>query len=209
MMKLGWGVAAALMLWAIAVLPAHAETAQGPRAVGATAPTQVAQMPPGGPGGAGGFQPMSQEERAKIREQMMERVLDQAQLTDSERIAAKQALQAKDAAQQTLNHEFTKLLSAINRPDATEQTLSDALAAYRGAVTQYRQKVEADDLALSKQLSVASEVRCMLTGVLDNGRSAMGMMAGGPRRRMGPGSAGPPGGMAPGPAGGGPGPGAE
>jgi len=119
---------------------------------------------------------MSEAERAKMRAQMMEQMLDQAGLTDKEKAAAKKTLKAKDEARQALTDELTKLQRTANKEKATDKELRDALAAYRAAVAQYRKKIAAEDQALTKQLSLQGQVRCMSLGILDNGLGGMRRM---------------------------------
>ncbi len=122
---------------------------------------------------------MSEEERAQMREQMIEGMLEQAGLTDEEKAAAKAALTAKQEARRALAEELAKLRAvAADDADATDEELQDALTAYRAAMTRYHDTVEAQDAALVKQLSLRSEVRCMLLGILQNGVGMRGGMRG-------------------------------
>ncbi|HUT74736.1 MAG TPA: hypothetical protein VM221_07870 [Armatimonadota bacterium] len=179
--------AAAAALAAVSVL----YMVQARMAVAATPPAgavMVAQAPGGGAGGGpGGWGQMSEAERAKMREQMTARMLDQAGLTDAEKTAAKKALTAKARAREALTQELTKLRRTANQAKPTDKDLRAALAAYGAALTQYRKQVAATDAALVKQLSTRSRARCMSLGILDNGLGMMGRMGGG--GQSGPGGA--------------------
>ena len=159
------------------------------------APVQIAQAP--GPGG-GPPAPMSEAERTKMRQQMLERMLEQSGLTDREKAAAKKTLQAKEQARDALAAELTKLRRVANEDNPSAKALQDALAAYRAALAQYHKKIAAEDAALVEQLSLAGQVRCMSLGVLDNGMGPMGP-AGGPGAGQsgGPGFGPPPSGFGP------------
>lgn len=86
MRRLSWLAVAALMLASVAMLVMY--TGAGNPAAG-DEPVQVAQAPGGGRGG----QPeMSEADRARTRDQMIERVLDQAGLTDKEKAAARKTI---------------------------------------------------------------------------------------------------------------------
>ncbi len=129
-------------------------------------------------GRRGGGQ-MSEAERAQMREQMIERMLEQAGLTDDEKAAAKAALIAKQEARRVLAEELAKLRAvAADDAGATDEELQEALTAYRAAMTQYHDTIEAQDAALVEQLSLQSEVRCMLLGILQNGVGMRGGMRG-------------------------------
>jgi uncharacterized membrane protein len=106
---------------------------------------------------------------------MVERMLQQANLTGDEANAARKALMAKEEARQALTQELAKLRAMATQPNPSSQELEKALAVYRAALVQFRKKVEAEDAALAKQLSLASQVRCLALGILDNGLGAMGM----------------------------------
>jgi len=126
---------------------------------------------------------MSEAERAQMREQMQERMLEQARLSEKEKIAARQAMKAKDQARQRLIEQLTRLRRVVNRSNPTAAELRRALNDYRQALKQYRQKVTAEDEALSRQLSLIARARCLSLGILDNGLGGMGGMMG--RGRMG------------------------
>jgi len=169
MRKLGWIVAMVfvLALAATALVYAQARTtaASTPAAGG---PVQMAQAPRGG-GPPGGFGGMSDAERAKMRQQMLDRALETAGLTDKEKAAVRKAMTAKEQARSGLASELQKLQGVATNPKPSEKQLQDALSAYRRALAQYRKKVAADDAALVKQLSLKSQVRCTALGILDNG----------------------------------------
>jgi hypothetical protein len=188
-------VAVVVLIVGLAALPALCAP---PRAAGVApkatarpaAPARVEQAPP--EGGFGRRSEMSEAERAKVREQMMGRMLDQAGLSDKEKAAAKKALKAKDQARQTLRAELANLRRIANRQKPSDTDLRPALATYRAAVKRYRKQVEAADQALVKQLSLEGEARCVSVGILDNGLGGMGRM--GMRGEMGgPGGPGGPG----------------
>ena len=168
---------------------ANAEPGAGQSQSVPTEPIQIAQSPPGG-GPGGGFgdrerpRQMTGEEMEKMRQQMIERMLDESGLTDEEEAAAKETLKVKQQARATLEGALTKLRRAANKAKPSDKELREVLAAYRAALAQYRGKVESQDRALTKQLSLRGQVRCMSLGILDHGLGGMG-----------PGSAGPPGGM--------------
>jgi hypothetical protein len=187
MRKASWAVAAVLVvaLAATAAVCAQARTTQGAAQVAALGPVQVAQAP--GEGMRQGFGQMSEAERAKMREQMMERRLEEAGLTDKEKAAAKKTAKAKMQARDALQAQLMRLQRAANKSKPTNKQLQDALSAYRAAIAQYRSKVAAEDAALVKVLSLKSQVRCMSLGILDNGLPGGGRMGGGMR---GPGGAG-------------------
>lgn len=181
MTRLSWVAVAGLVLALAATSVMYAlAPAPGGSAQGAVAaPTQVAQA-------RRGERPrMGEADRARMREQMLERMLDQAGLTDQEKTAARKTMKAKDEVRQALAQRLDGLRRAADKPDATEQELGDALAAYRAAMTEYRRKAAAEDQALAGQLSLKSQARCMALGILDNG---LGGMRG---RGMGPGMRGP------------------
>ncbi len=167
---------------AAAGLATVAACAQEPTPGRSGAPQMVAQLP--APGAPERFGQMSDAERAKMREQMMMRMLDEAGLTPNEKAAAKKALTANDEPRRALSEQLTKLRRVANKAKPSDKELREALAAYRGAVAQYRRKVESQDRALAKQLSLRGQVRCLSLGILDNGLGGMG-----------PGVAGPPGGL--------------
>jgi tetratricopeptide (TPR) repeat protein len=190
MRRLSWLAAAAVMLALAAVSVVYALAGVAGSSPTASEPVQVAQGP-GGPGGPGGGPPpmMSEADRAKMREQMMARMLDQAGLTDNEKAAAKKAMAAKEKARQTLANELEKLRAVAQQDNPTDAELTDALALYPPALADYRKAVEAADQALIKLLSVKAQVRCLSLGILDNGLGGFGQ----------PGGLGPPPGPQPGP----------
>jgi hypothetical protein len=148
---------------------------------GAPAPARVARAPSGGPEGWGQRAPMSEAERERIRQEMMERMVDQSDLSAKEKAAAKQALKAKAQARRPLEDELTRLRRVANKSKPSDKELKDALAAYRSALAGYRKKVEAADGALVKRLSLKGQLRCLSLGILDNGLGPMGMArSGGP-----------------------------
>lgn len=165
-------VALALATASVGPGPVGAEQAspQGAAAV----PIQIAQVPRGGERRG----PMSEADREKMRQQMIERMLDQADLTAKEKAAARKTLRAKDQARKVLQAELTDLRRVANKEKPSAKELQGALAAYRKAVAQYRSKIQAEDVALTKQLSVRSQLRCMSLGILDNGLGLMGMARG-------------------------------
>ena len=169
MRKLGWIVAMVFVLALAATALVYAQartTATSTPAAGG--PVQMAQAPRGG-GPPGGFGGMSDAERAKMRQQMLDRALETAGLTDKEKAAVRKAMTAKEQARSGLASELQKLQGVATNPKPSEKQLQDALSAYRRALAQYRKKVAADDAALVKQLSLKSQVRCTALGILDNG----------------------------------------
>jgi len=121
---------------------------------------------------------MSEAERARMRQQMIDRMIEQAQLTEEQRQAVRQTLAAKDQARQALTEELNNLRRTANQANPTEEQLRTALEAYQAALTRYREKVQAIDAALVKQLPVGAQVRCMSLGILENGLGPMGMRRG-------------------------------
>ena len=169
MRKLGWIVAMVFVLALAATALVYAQartTAASTTATGG--PVQMSQAPRGG-GPPGGFGGMSDAERAKMRQQMLDRALETAGLTDKEKAAVRKAMTAKEQARSGLASELQKLQGVATNPKPSEKQLQDALSAYRRALAQYRKKVAADDAALVKQLSLKSQVRCTALGILDNG----------------------------------------
>jgi hypothetical protein len=193
MKKASWLVIGALTLvlagtvWLAA--RANAQPGAGESQSVPTEPIQIAQFPPGAVPGGGfgdreGPRQMTREEMEKMRQQMIERMLDESGLTDNEQAAAKETLRVKQQARATLEGALTQLRRAANKAKPSDKELREALAAYRAALAQYRAKVESADQALTRQLSLRGQVRCMSLGILDNGLGGMG-----------PGLTGPPGGM--------------
>jgi hypothetical protein len=166
MRKLGWMV---VMVLVLALAAAAVVYAQGRTQVIAASPVQMAQAPGAGGPPMGRFGQMSDAERAKMREQMLERVLSQAGLTDKEKAAAKKAMTAKEQARRELTSELANLERVASGAKPTDKQLSDALSAYHRALAKYRKAVAADDAALVKQLSLKSQARCTAMGILDNG----------------------------------------
>jgi chromosome segregation ATPase len=125
---------------------------------------------------------MGEADRVKMREQMLERMLDEAGLTSKEKSAARAAIKAKDKARQTLADELTSLRRTANKSKPTDQELKEAMAAYRSAMARYRKEIASQDAALVKRLSLRGQARCLSLGVLDNGLSRFGPGGpGGPR----------------------------
>jgi len=119
---------------------------------------------------------MSEAERAQMREQMQERMLEQARLSEKEKTAARRAMKAKDQARQALADKLTNLRRTANKANPTAAELRQALNDYRQALKQYRQKVTAEDEALSRQLPLIARARCLSLGILDNGLGGFGRM---------------------------------
>ena len=153
----------------------------------AIASVLYAQAPGGGRGTWGQQGQMTEAQRAEMREQMMERMLEQTGLTETEKAAAKKAIRAKDQARQALTEQLTKLRATANAPTSTNQELQNAQTTYWAAMTGYYQKVQAEDQSLMKQLSLLSQVQCLSLGILENGLGRMGGM----RQPRGTGMAGP------------------
>jgi len=170
----------ALGLTSASKSPAPAGAAQDASQGAASAPMQIAQMTRGGTRGEGPRGQMSEADREKMRQQMIERMLEQAGLSAKEKAAARNALKAKDQARRALQAELTKLRRTANKEKPTNKELRDALAAYSRTVAQYRKRIEAADAALTRQLSLKGQLRCMSLGILDNGLGMMGMGRGMP-----------------------------
>ncbi len=118
---------------------------------------------------------MTEAQWAQMREQMIERMLQQTGLTETEKAAARKTTQAKDQARQALTAEFAKLRRTANQANATNEELQNAPTAYWAALGRYYQKVQAADQALMNQLSIRSQVQCLSLGILENGLGRMGM----------------------------------
>jgi len=171
MRRLGWMtlVVLALALTATALAYAQARATQGTAPAAAAGPVQMAQAPQGGGPPMGRRSQMSDAERAQMRAQMLERVLELAGLSAKEKAAAKKALTAKEQARRGLASELVNLERAATSARPSDRQLQDALSSCRRAVAQYHKKVAAEDAALVKQLSLKSQARCMALGILDNG----------------------------------------
>ena len=164
--------AAALCLW----LPGCRSQEAAP---GAGGPGEGGPPSAGGEGRGGPRREMSEAERAQRRAEMLERMLEEAGLTEEEKAAVTEAAQAKNEARQALEEELTALRRVANSSNPSEAQLAEALAAYQKAVSAYRGQVAAADQALMEQLPIESQVRCMSLGILDNGLGRMGMPGGG------------------------------
>ncbi len=164
------------------------QPAQGSEETVAQAPAREGP-PGGGPGPGPGRQPLSEAERAKRRQQFIQRMLDQAELSQEERQAVQQVLQVKDEARRKLREELDNLRRTANKAEVSDDELKAALEKYRAALADFRAEMEAQDKALCEKLSLRSEVRCMALGILENGLGPMGMpfgRRGGPGRGRGP-----------------------
>lgn len=138
---------------------------------------------------------LSEPDRAAMRARMVARLLEQAQLGDARKEPVKQALAAKEEARRVLTEQLNNLRQTAQKSRVTEQELGQALEAYRAALAQYRETMEAADAALLKQLPLSAQVRCTSLGILENGLGPMGMrgrFAGGPPQggQGGPGAQG-------------------
>lgn len=176
--KGGWLAVAVFVaaLAATAALHAQAADARHTPQPAAGGVVQMAQVRQRGPGEMGRWGEMSEAERARLRDRMIQRMLDESGLTDKEKAAAKKALKAKSEARQALINALTNLRRTANKAKPTDKELQAALTAYRAAMAQYRKKVQAEDAALIKQLSLKGQVRCMSLGILDNGLGGPGRM---------------------------------
>jgi len=123
------------------------------------------------------------EARDRARAQLRERFFELAQLTNSEKAAAQKAMEAKEEARNKLSEQLTRLRATAIKTDATKTELSAALAAYRGALAQYRKKVEMEDKILCAKLSLGAQARGLSLGILENGFGGIGRSAFGPSRR--------------------------
>ena len=115
-----------------------------------------------------------------------------AQLRQRGREAGKQG---QPGARRVLREQLNNLRQTAQKSRVTEQELGQALEAYRAALAQYRETMEAADAALLKQLPLSAQVRCTSLGILENGLGPMGMrgrFAGGPPQggQGGPGAQG-------------------
>lgn len=178
MTKLRWIAPAAFVValgaTSVSYAQAPAGQASAKRATGSG--VQMAQAPQPGPGRGGGWGEMSEAERAKMLEQMMQRMLEESGLTAKEKAAATKTIRAKVQARQALTGALDNLRRAANKAKPTDKELREALAAYQAALAQYRKKVAAEDAALVKQLSLKGQVRCLSLGILDNGLGGGGRM---------------------------------
>ena len=172
MRKVGWLVFVAALIGTIAVSALYGQ-GRGVAAAG------------GGRGegpGAGAFD----RDRTQL-------TLELLGLSKTETAAALRDAELKWKARQALEKERDRLRLLADDPQATDQQLSQAIAAYTKAMGSYRSAVQTEDSGLVKQLSVRSRARCLAAGILDNGlgfgrRPRSGQGAGsGDRRRGGPG----------------------
>jgi soluble cytochrome b562 len=184
MKRSGWFVVAALVAMLVGTLALYVTVGlAGEQATGDEVTIQVAQAPGGGGGGNRGNRPqMTPEELARMRDQMIERMLDQAGLNDEEKAAAKKTMQAKEQARQILIGQLDKLRAVANAENPSAQELQDALTDYRTVLTAYHKKIDAEDQALAAQLSVQAQVKCLALGILDNGLGGLGGLGGSYRR---------------------------
>ena len=136
--------------------------------------------PPGG--GPGGITPADRMARDLER---MRQLLTEAGLIGSERVAAEAAVRAKLEARQELTAALTELRIVSEDPNATDEALNEAIAAYQNALTKYRGVVEAQDNALIAKLSARSQARCLDLGVVENGFGMSFRRPGGPGGRGG------------------------
>jgi len=174
-------VAASFSGCARARQPAAGGPTGGPGGAGGTESRQGGGM--GGPGGAGAGARESRQgggegDRAQMRAQMVDRMIQSAELNDEQAGAVRAALKAKDEARQALTEELTSLQRTANKSGPTEQELQQALEAYRGALARYQEKLQAADAALAKQLPLSAQVRCTSLGIMENGLGMMGMRGG-------------------------------
>ena len=105
----------------------------------------------------------------------MSRTLTEAGLTGSQRSAAQSALRAKTEARRELMEALEELRSVSEDTKATDDKLTQAIAAYQKELTKYRAEVAAQDKALEAKLSVRNRARCLAVGILDNGMGMRGM----------------------------------
>ena len=114
----------------------------------------------------------------------MEQMLDQMNLTETEKAAALEAIQKKQNAQQELRTALTNLSQVANNPNATDAQDKGAIETYLTARDKVAKQMAETDKELVKKLSPHAQVRLLAVGILENGLSRPGMM--GPRG-MGPG----------------------
>lgn len=116
-------------------------------------------------------------------EQMLDQLAARIGLSDSEKAAAKQAIQAKLAAVTALRQELQSLAETARKQGVTEQELASALKRYEAALATYRRKLAETDAQLARSLSIKARVALTVLGVLDNG---LGPRFAGPMAGRGP-----------------------
>ncbi len=158
MKKLGWVVVVLVLVAMAAGTVLYAQAAGG----GAT------NAAPGRGAGAAAME----------RERMMAQ-LETLGLSSKESAAAEKSVDAKLKARQALQTEMGKLRQVSENPSATDQQLDEAIGAYTKAMERYRAEVQAQDSALSKELSPKSRAKALVAGLLDNGLGGRGMRMGG------------------------------
>ncbi len=126
-------------------------------------------------------------DRSEWELERLSRTLTEARLIGDERSAAEAAVKAKLEARRALFTALGELRAATEDFKATDEGLTQAMAAYQKALTEYRGEVAAQDKALEAKLSVRSQARCLSLGILDNGMGMGGMRL---RRGAGGGSRG-------------------
>jgi len=134
------------------------------------------QQAPGAPGARG--------QRLNM-EQMLDQLAARISLTDAEKAATKEAIQAKVQAAATLQQELRNLAGVVRKQSATDQELQSALQKFDAALSTYRQKTKDIDAQLVKSLSSRARAALTVVGVIDNGAGARfgGAMGGGMGRR--------------------------
>ena len=90
-------------------------------------------------------------------------------LSADETVAAGKNMEAKFKARQALMEELGKLRQLSEDPQATNEQLTAATAAYTKAMAKYRATVQSEDSALAKKLTPRSTARLLAAGILDNG----------------------------------------
>jgi transcription initiation factor TFIIIB Brf1 subunit/transcription initiation factor TFIIB len=115
----------------------------------------------------------------------MNDLLTQAGLSSSESSAAEAAIRAKLEARRQLALALVELRRVADDKSVPSSQLKQAMAAYRKALRKYRERVATEDRSLEGKLSLASQVRCLALGILDNGLG----MGGGTGARRGAGRA--------------------
>ena len=123
----------------------------------------------------------------------MQAMAERIGLNEKEQAAVQKSIEAKFKARQALQTELDKLREVAFGGQSAEQQLTQAVAQYTKAMAKYRQALQAEDTALSGQLSLRSRSRCLTEGVLENELGMrMGRRTGGGGGGGGRGPGGPP-----------------
>lgn len=128
--------------------------------------------------------PTAAESRARMMAEVQNRMLEMAQLTDSEKVAARQALAAKETARGKLEVSLNSLRRVAINANATPAEYTAAVNAYKAALATYQAKIAAEDKALMQKLSPGAQARSLSLGIVDNGFSGLSRLGPGPRPGM-------------------------